>query len=218
MAGVAPSLPVSAVEIGKYGPPSGGSTTAPLEIARAAVEGPVPSLAEVDGLLGDDRTGAQAADGGQVPDLGRRRRRTRPGPVRPSPRRTACRSPGSPGRGTGGHRTGPGRTGRTARRRRSRAPWWWARPGRPAAGRSGSGASPGRPRCGRRRGRLPRAVSCGCWTATPQGTSSRHGRQARQLVEGDGRLEVGDARDDRQRELRGERRRRAGRFGRRRLP
>ena len=33
MAGVAPSLPVSAVEIGKYGPSSGGSTTAPPEIA-----------------------------------------------------------------------------------------------------------------------------------------------------------------------------------------
>ena len=47
MAGVAPSLPVSAVEIGKYGPPSGGSTTALLEMRRAAVEGPAPSLAEV---------------------------------------------------------------------------------------------------------------------------------------------------------------------------
>ena len=64
---------------------------------------------------------------------------------------------------------------------------------------------------------LPRAVSCGCWTATPQGTSSRPlSGQRGQLVEGDGRLEVGDAGDDRQRELRGERRCRAGRFGRRR--
>ena len=187
-----------------------------MYVRRPAVEGPIPALAQRDGLVGgprDRRTGCRSRSGSRPA-----RRRTRPRPGRgagrppapnPSPGSGSARASGSPNRSGPNSPNGPSpaieRTlvaGSTS-------------PGGTSATSSWSASDRCRDLVGgdARRGRGERRLA-------HRDTAGHHelagAGERRQLVERDVRLEIGDAGDDGEREAdRGNGRGRWRRLGRR---